>query len=289
MVLGHANVNYQELEGINLVVGSLGSFDLSWIDHFEPDTVLHLARFSGRGALGRRVAAMRGRRANERLIASLRQRRVPPHVIYVSGTLVYGDRGEEWADERAPIRPAAYARQYIAAERPWMNAQARGELPVTIVRPPWVVGPASWFSAYYGQVLARDGVVPCYGDGANWMTLLDREDCAGLILHLAERAPPGRSVNLLAPGQHVRQRDFAGLLAAHAGTVVSLIDHATVTRRLEAGAAEALTTSLRVGTVHEALVRSYSFKHPTWEVFVKRHLSACQGLDHRSGVFSGMN
>ncbi len=273
MVLGHSTINYRELEDVNLVVGSLSTFDLSWIDIFEPDTILHLARLPGRGAWSRRLAAARGRAANHRLIAKLRTLNAPPRVLYVSGTLVYGDCGEEWADETSPIRPAAYARQYIAAERPWMTEQERGELPVTMVRPPWVVGTASWFRAHYAQVLVRRGLVPCYGDGANWMTFIDVDDCAGLILHLAERAPPGGCYNLLAPGQYARQREFATVLATHTGMQVSFLSRREMAARLERGAAQALTTSLRVRTVHTAVLGSYSFKHPTWEVFVKQHLS----------------
>ena len=279
MVLGHSTVNYRELEDVNLMVGSLSNLDLSWIDIFEPDTILHLARLPGRGALGRRLAAARGRSANRRLIAKLRTLKAPPRVLYVSGTLVYGDRGEEWADETSPVLPAAYARQYIAAERPWMTEQERGELPVTMVRPPWVVGTASWFRAHYAQVLARQGLVPCYGDGANWMTFIDVEDCAGLILHLAERGLPGSCYNLLAPAQHARQRDFVNLLATHTGLRVSCLSRREMAARLERGAAEALTTSLRVRTVHAAILGSYSFKHPTWEVFVKQHLSAFHASD----------
>jgi nucleoside-diphosphate-sugar epimerase len=274
MLLGHLNVDYRELEDVDLIVGSLSNFDLTWIDVFEPDTILHLARMGGRTSVGRRLAATRGWFANRRLIGKLLQLKAPPRVVYVSGTLVYGDRGEEWVDERSPIFPVAYARQYIVAERPWMAAQASGDLPVMIVRPPWVVGSTSWFATYYAGVLARDGVAPCYGDGDNWMTFLDVDDCAGLILHVAERGTSGNSYNILAPGQHVRQRDFAAFLAAVAGTAVSFIDRRTVARRLEAGAAEALTTSTRSTTFHDAILRTYSFNHLTWEVFVERHLSA---------------
>jgi len=286
MVLGHSTVNYRELEDVNLVVGSLSTFDLSWIDIFEPDTIFHLARLSGRTAQGRRLAAARGRFANRRLIAKLRTLKAPPRVLYVSGTLVYGDRGEEWADETSPILPAAYARQYIAAERPWMTEQERGELPVTMLRPPWVVGAASWFRAHYAQALVRQGLVPCYGDGANWMTFIDVEDCAGLVLHLAEHGVPGNCYNLFAPAQHARQRDFVDVLATHTGLQVSFLSRREMAARLEHGAAQALTTSVRVRTVHAALLGSYSFKHPTWEAFVKRHLSAFHASDSQQAALS---
>lgn len=136
MVLGHRNVDYRALEEVNLVVSGLADLDLEWLATFQPDTIIHLARLRGEHRIGRAFAARRGRRANARLIAWLCAHAPRTHVVYVSGTLVYGDRGERETDELAEIRPASYAREYIVAEAPWMDAQREGRLPVTIVRPP---------------------------------------------------------------------------------------------------------------------------------------------------------
>ncbi|HET9947687.1 MAG TPA: NAD-dependent epimerase/dehydratase family protein, partial [Longimicrobiales bacterium] len=121
-VLGHRNVPYRELEDVDLVTGSLTSFDLGWIERFEPDTIILLARLSGRRRLRRIVAAARGERANRRLVGWLARRAPDVRVVYVSGTLVYGNHGDAEVDERTPLSPIAYAREYVKAERPWMEA-----------------------------------------------------------------------------------------------------------------------------------------------------------------------
>ena len=68
MVLGHRRLDYRALEDFDLVTGSLPRFDLTWLEAFRPDTILHLARLGGRDPLRRALAARWGRRANERLI-----------------------------------------------------------------------------------------------------------------------------------------------------------------------------------------------------------------------------
>jgi nucleoside-diphosphate-sugar epimerase len=194
-------------------------------------------------------------------------------VIYVSGTLVYGDRGDEDIDEACSLRPTAFAREYVHAEYPWMEAQREGTLPVTIVRPPWVVGPGSWFHAHYVRPARRDGEVPLYGSGDNWMTLLDVEDCAGAIVHLAERAQPAMTVNLFAPGQWTRQRDFSGALADLLGARVGEVS--ADDRRLgrDRAVGEALTFSLRATTSQPRALEGYQWAVPRWPDMLARHLS----------------
>jgi len=274
MLLAHRRVDYRNLEDVNLVVASLTDFDLSWIDVFEPDTVIHLARLAGGTPLRRRMASIRGYFANRRLVDKLRGTRPNTHVVYVSGTLVYGDAGEEPADETSPIIPTGYARQYIVAERPWMEAQERDHLPVTILRPPWVVGPASWLATHYVRPAVRDRYVPSYGEGANWMTFLDVEDCAGLVVRAAQHGRPGTTYNLLAPGQYARQSEFASFLAGRLSVPVRRISRREARSRFDRETVEALTTSLRARSKHESLVDGYRFLHPQWAGMVQRHLPA---------------
>ena len=35
------------------------------------------------------------------------------------------------------------------------------------------------------------GFVPVYGNGENWMSLIDVEDCAGLIINIIKNCEPG--------------------------------------------------------------------------------------------------
>ncbi len=270
LLLGHANVNYRELEDINLVVGSLTNFDLSWLEIFRPDTIIHLARLPGKGRMGRARAARRGRRANTRLIKWLSANAPQTRVVYVSGTLVYGNHGDEEGDENCPVQPISFAREYILAEKPWMEAQAAGILPVTIVRPPWVVGPGSWFDQYYLAPAQREGAVPVYGDGQNWMTLVDVDDCAGAVVHLALHAASGGVYNVFTPGQSVRQSEFSAALADSLGLPVQ-------TREIQGAAEEAirdaLTSSFKAGTCHAQACSGYEFQWPEWRDILKRHIT----------------
>ena len=273
MVLAHRSVDHRSLEDVNLVVDSLTRWDLSWIGIFEPDTIIHVARLGGPGWLRRAIASRRGSRANQRLVEWLTAHAPHTRVIYVSGTLVYGDRGDMDVDENASVNPTAFAREYIRAEYPWMDVQRDGALPVTIVRPPWVVGPGSWFHAHYVRPALRDRGVPLYGSGDNWMTLLDVEDCAGAIVHLAEQAQPPMTVNLLAPGQWTRQREFTETLAGLLGACVCPIDVHDRRRFRDRAVAEALTFSLRATTSHPGALDGYVWRAPRWPDMLARHLS----------------
>lgn len=274
MVLAHRNVDHRALEDVDLIVDSLTRWDLSWIEIFRPDTIIHVARLGGAGKMRRAIAARRGRRANQRLVDWLVERAPDTKVVYVSGTLVYGDRGDAEVDETAPLRPTAFAREYIRAEYPWLEAQRTGALSVTIVRPPWVVGPGSWFHAHYLRPARRDGAVPLYGSGDNWMTLLDIDDCAGAIVHLAERAAAPMTVNLFAPGQWTRQQEFAESLARLLDAQVVPVDARDPRLRGDRAVGEALTFSLRATTSQPRALVGYEWTTPRWPDMLARHASS---------------
>ncbi len=274
MMLVHRSSPSRELEQVNVNRGSLGSFDLAMLDRFQPEVILHLARQGGRGRWGRYWAATKGRWANRRLVRHLARQAAKPQVIYVSGTLVYGDCGESPADEARPIRPIAFAREYIKAERPWMTAQAQGVLPVTILRPPWIIGRGSWFGEYYLKSIKQHRVVPLFGDGSNVMSLLDVEDCAGLIRHAVGRAEPGRCYNLLAPGACLTQREFAEKLARLTGSEVKGIPVAELRREHGAAVMEAVTFSNRSATRYPEFMAGYAFKYPTVDDMIRHNVPA---------------
>lgn len=272
-MLVHRTAPLRELEQVNTTMGSLRNLDLAMLDRFKPDTVVHLARMSGRGRVGRWWAAWQGTRANRRLAANLRRREKPPHVIYVSGSLVYGDAGTAPVDESSPLRPIAFAREYINAERPWMEAAEDGTLPATILRPPWIFGRASWFGQIYLQSIKTHGSVPLFGDGENLMSLLDVEDCAGLIRHAMEHAQPGRCYNLFAPGACITQREFAERLSRATGCPVWQLTDADVRHRYGAAMLEAVTFSSRMATQYPEFIDGYAFKFPTVDHMIWHNLA----------------
>lgn len=274
MMLLHRTAPFRELEQINTNTGSLGSFDLSLLDRFRPDSIVHLARMSGRGRLGRFLAARSGARANRRLVSHLKGQANRPHVIYVSGTLVYGDCGESPVDENHPINPIAFAREYIKAEEPWMTELERGELPVSILRPPWIMGPGSWFAGFYLKSIRQHGVVPLFGDGSNLMSLLDVEDCAGLIAHAVKQAQPDNCYNLFAPGACLTQLEFARKLAHTTGAEIRPINVSEIRRRYGQTVLEAFTFSNNCATKHPEFIAGYKFQYPTVDEMIRNNLPA---------------
>ena len=274
MMLIHRRARFQDLEQINTHTGSLGAFDLSLLDQFAPDTLIHLARMSGQGTLGRYLAAWGGARANARIIKHLERKRSKPHTIYVSGTLVYGDCGDRPVDEDRPIQPTAFAREYLKAEKPWMDALRSGEVPVTIVRPPWIIGRNSWFASFYLNSIKSHRIVPLFGDGQNLMSLLDVEDCAGLIAHAARNSLPGRYYNLFAPGAHVSQCEFAERVAKYTRSGIKKLSATEVKSRYGNAVLEAFTFSNVASTKHPEFIAGYHFRHPSIDEMIRNNLPA---------------
>jgi nucleoside-diphosphate-sugar epimerase len=272
MMLIHRSANFRELEQVNTCTGSLGSFDLSLLDRFRPDTIVHLARMSGRGVLGRYLAAMRGARANRRIISHLGGQPHKPHVIYVSGTLVYGDCGENPVDEARPHNPIAFAREYHRAEQPWEAAMHAGEVPVSILRPPWIVGGSSWFAEFYLKSIRNQRMIPLFGDGKNLMSLIDVEDCAGLIAHATQQAKPGQCYNLFVPGACITQLEFVERLAEHTGAGIRKFDGAEIKRSHGRALGEAFTFSNNSSTRYPEFIAGYKFKYPSIEEIVRNNI-----------------
>jgi nucleoside-diphosphate-sugar epimerase len=274
MMLIHRMGRLRDLEQINTHTGSLGSFDLSLLDQFMPDTIIHMARMSGRGRIGRYLAALLGARANTRIINHLKRKPSKPHIIYVSGTLVYGDCGKVPADEEMPIHPTAFAREYIKAEKPWMAALRKGEIPVTILRPPWIIGKGSWFAGFYLNSIRDHRVVPLFGDGQNLMSLIDVEDCAGLIALAVRNSEPGRYYNLFVPGACITQLEFTERLAKCTGTEIRKLSGSEVKTRYGESIWEAFTFSNISSTKHPKFLAGYTFKYPSIDEMISNNLPA---------------
>lgn len=274
MMLIHRSARFRELEQINTNTGGLGTFDLSMLDRFRPDTIVHLARMSGSGQLGRFLAGRAGAKANRRLVCYLECQPYRPHVIYVSGTLVYGDCGEDDVDEGRSLNPIAFAREYNLAEQPWETAMHAGKVSVSILRPPWIVGGNSWFAEIYLKSIRNHRMIPLFGDGKNLMSLIDVEDCAGLIAHAVSEAEPGCCYNLFTPGACITQLEFAQRLAMFTRAEIRQIDAPEIRRRYGQAMQEALTFSNNSSTRHPKFIAGYKFRHPSVDEIIRHNLPA---------------
>ena len=241
--------------------GSLDGFAWHSLERDPPDVVFHLARIPGRGGLRGALTRLRNRRANTRLVRALSAWARPPLVVFVGGTLAYGSHGDDPVTEETPITPTSFSRDYHRAEGPWLRAWHHSDVPVIVARPAWVLGSGSWFQAYYRRFMAAERAVPLYGPGDNWMSLVQVDDCAGLLEHAARRALPMSAVNVFT-WPPLRQRDLAERLAGLAALPVRRVSLDDMEQRYGRAVVEAFTFSARIGTVHEALHRSYHPAHP---------------------------
>ena len=94
------------------------------------------------------------------------------------------------------------------AEKTLAQCSKRNLLKVSIVRPPWIIGNGSWFNSFFLNKSKKYGFVTVYGNGENWMSLIDVEDCAGLIINIIKNCEPGQVYNIYTPEQYVKQKDF---------------------------------------------------------------------------------
>jgi nucleoside-diphosphate-sugar epimerase len=166
-VLVHERAPYRQFEDCNLIPSELSEFDLASLQHDPPDIAFHLARIPGKGKAGRLKSAKLGAVHNRRLLTESKSLFPELKWVYVSGSLMYGDCGDDWVDENCPMNPMAYAVEYSIAEEPFQNAVVEGT--AMMIHPPWILGNASWFKHFYLKVMHEEGLVPQYGTGQEWI------------------------------------------------------------------------------------------------------------------------
>ena len=261
-LLIHKNMHYQDLELFNTFTGSLESFDLRWLEKYPPDIIYHLARLGGGNFLTRTLAAQKGAKANLRLISFLSNLKSPPIVVYVSGSLMYGNQTQErMADELTGLSPVSYARTYIQAEEPWIEAQQKCQLDIRFARPGWIIGSESWFKFFYWKPFLKTGKIPMYGDGRQLMSLIHVEDCAGLIIHLGEFGITNQNLNIFC-GQPITQVKFSETLANLLDAEIEPIPIQNLSRIYGKTISEAFSTSIPLQTKYTELVKGYKFRYP---------------------------
>lgn len=268
-------------DGVETLTGDIRDFDWRRLEKDLPDAIIHLARISGRRKLSRWIAGHQGRMASKRLLRWLHTLDRPPHLVFTSGTLVYGDCGKAAIDETAPLKPIAFQRDYIRAEHPVLEVIGKS-LPVSVVRPPWVIGGASWFRQFYFENAGRDGTVMQFGSGENLMSLVHVDDCAGQICEVALRGEPGRIYNISACPA-ITQSLFVQKVAEHMEAGIGVLPVEELRRKYGKAVLEALTFSLDAVS-REPLIRDYPNRYPDATSAIGAAIADCRGSDSR---FSG--
>jgi nucleoside-diphosphate-sugar epimerase len=269
-------------DGVKTLTGDIRHFDWYALKKDLPDAIIHLARIPGRHKLSRWIAGYQGRAASSRMLRWLHTLDKPPHLIYISGTLVYGDCGKAPIDESAPLRPIAFQRDYIKAELPMLEALGKN-LPVSVARPPWVIGGDSWFRRFYFNS-TRTGSVPQFGNGENLMSLIHVNDCAGQICDIASKGEPGRIYNIRACPA-ITQSRFVSLVAEQVGAGIEILSVEFLRRKYGKAVMEALTFSLDTAS-REPLIRDFPNQYPDTRSAVQAAIADCRSSDQRDTVKS---
>jgi nucleoside-diphosphate-sugar epimerase len=247
-----------EFEGCNTLSGSLQNFNSFWLKKFPPSGLIHAARMAGANPLLRALAAQRGLHGNKKWLAMLSDLDKTPPIVYVSGTLVYGNLNKgQVAHEGYPLNPTAFAKHYSKAEQPFENA--RYKLDIRMVRPPWIIGPSSWFYHFFYKPAMQSGFVPIYGEGNQLMSLIHIADCGKMIVHALRNGMPSTNYNIFA-APPISQAEFSHLVA---GFLNLKCDYATKKSHfLKREQLEALTSNTPVKTNHNDWFASFDFKFP---------------------------
>lgn len=225
-------------QGIQVQIGDLQSFEWSALDAHPPDHIIHLARINSSrfGSIGRRLAASSGNKANNRLLRYIKKKNWNSKITYVSGSLMYGNQSG-FADEASPLNPVSFAKEYIAAERPFLDYPF-----AQIVRLPWVFGNGSWFKSFYLQPIRNGNAIPVYGDGQNRMSFIHVKDAGKMIAEIALNEDFG-TFNLTMENP-LSQAEFCALLEEISGKKVEIIPNLSLRKKFEKAIYEAFTTSI---------------------------------------------
>ncbi|MGQ0336162.1 SDR family oxidoreductase [Halomonas elongata] len=115
------------------------------------------------------------------------RKRAPRHVFFVSSTSVYAQQDGEVVDEGSPTEPRGFSGTLM---REAEQALVEHRLPGSVVR----------FSGIYGP--GRDRLIRQVGEGriaaatpTMYSNRIHRDDCAGVLAHLIERALAGETLH----------------------------------------------------------------------------------------------
>lgn len=271
--LAHSKAIEESDKNINVFRASLEDFNWNALKKNLPDVIFHAARMSGKNKRARLKAARKNAEANERLLNWLKSLKNPPLLVYVSGTLVYGSHGRKPVDENTSPAPISFQREYFVAEKPILRTMLKNELPIMIMRPAWILGPGSWFRAFYLNYMREKNRVPVYGNGKNLMSFIHAADVAGKMIHASEKGQAGTIYNLFN-GAAISQQKFAEMLSDYSGMEIKKVPEWWLKLRYDKALAEAFTFSLNVGTIHQTLWNDYQPHHPDMGKWLQEQINS---------------
>jgi nucleoside-diphosphate-sugar epimerase len=174
----------------------------------------------------------------------------PRRVVYTSSTGVYRRGNGDWVDEATPPEPTEpTARQLLEGER----AVLAGPFPATVVRLAGIYGPGRTRTLE----AVKSGAMAVTAGPPEFMNRIHRDDCAGVLAHVASLASPA-SVYLGVDCEPAERNEVIRFLAAELG-VQPAVASAPEPARSGPG-----TGSNRRCSNARLLATGYHFAYPTF-------------------------
>lgn len=241
----------------------LEDISLQFLQQNNFDYIFHLARITGGryGDISRWYAGFKAKRANERLLKSIGQLDHKPKLVYLSGSLMYGNCGKIAVTETALLNPAGYAKYYYRGEKPFLGGIDKGNN-IVLLRAPWVLGNGSWFQQLYKKP-ALSGKLPMYGNGGRNMSLITVEDCAAMLVYYAMNTRPG-IYNIYT--HQMIYADFLDIIRKTADRPVNIVPP----KKLDKTTNESICTEIVLGTDYPDLLKACELKNPLLDNYIER-------------------
>ncbi|MFY0674460.1 MAG: NAD(P)-dependent oxidoreductase [Bacteroidia bacterium] len=266
ILLVHKSLPSVHFENVITLQRELEDVSLADFKRFTPSQIFHLARFGATNPLFRLFSANKGAKANKRLLGEIEQLDKQPAINYVSGSLMYGAQ-QDIAYENAPLNPVGFARPYIDGESPFIEKQQSG-LNIHFHRPGWILGPSSWFKIFFWDYYKKTNKIPYYGSGEQLMSIISVEDCASLIIHASNLLEHGKDQNIFIY-EPISQMQFSQTIASALNTSIEQVSTNEVKRQYDWHTAEALTTSIPIGTLNDKIIKNYKPINPNLSEVIK--------------------
>jgi nucleoside-diphosphate-sugar epimerase len=245
-------------ENIKILNGGLEIVSSKLLSQIKPSYIFHCGRptFSRFRFFGRKLAAQKALRLNKKLIKEIKKSEIETKLIFASGSLAYGNSRLPHSESSA-LNPISYSRQYIKGELPMVNEKGTEKFKVLTLRFPWLLGNASWFKWFYLQNIQQTNKIPLFGEGNNFMSLIDVNDAAILMVKYAEEVHHSGVFNIFSPSQ-ITQNEFVEIVSQV--FKVEIVPHSLIYPKLEAAAFEAFKSNILLNSQNTTILSRYEFK-----------------------------
>lgn len=141
----------------------------------------------------------------------------PPRFVHVStaGVMGLGEKGRKHKETDVPAPVTFYAKSKLAAEQALL--ELKGELPITIIRPPAIYGPRDREILAFFQMVRRTRCAFRMGGSMKSVSMIYAEDCARACVLAATADVPSGSTYFVDDGYAYTFEDMAHAIAAAYG------------------------------------------------------------------------